>query len=381
MLLSTAIVVRTVATPWLAALADNGGRRRGLLVVLAGLATLAFWPFAAVDGFVPLFALSVLFGVFYPPLIPLTDNLTVLAAREHGLRYGRIRLWGSAAFLVTAILVGDAVESRGPELVHTVILVALAASFLLAPFVPAPTRTTAPPARGARPIRTLLGDRRFIVVLAAAGIVQASHAAYYGFSTLHWKAEGIGEDVTGWLWAEGVIAEIVLFAFATGTADRLGPRRLFLIGAAAAALRWSALALTADVHLLFAVNWLHALSFGATHLGVITFLAHAVPARFSATAQSLVSAVTTGVAMAVATSLSGWLYGSLGGDLFWVMAAIAGLGGVLAARLGDVTPGAPGAASPPAAPSSAPGTRSGSAPRAGRSAPGARSPGSARTDP
>jgi PPP family 3-phenylpropionic acid transporter len=87
------------------------------------------------------------------------------------------------------------------------------------------------------------------------------------------------------------------------------------------------------VGLIAATNWLHALSFGATHLAAIGYLQRHVPHHRSATAQSLLSALTTGVAMATMTALSGELYGRIGADVFWAMAAVALLGGVLAFTL------------------------------------------------
>ncbi len=334
-LLTTAIVVRTVATPWIAQRADRAGRRVRTLMVLSALATVAFVPFGFVEGFWPLFGLSLAFGILFPPLIPLIDNLTVLAARQHGLRYGRIRLWGSLAFLLAAIGIGAAVEENGPGLVYWVVLCALAAAALLAPLVPASGSGAHRPTAGERPIRQLLGNRSFVAVVAVAGLLQASHAAYYGFSTLHWTRSGIGEDVVGWLWAEGVVAEIVLFAFGSGWAERMGTRRLFLIGGGAAVLRWSVLALSTDVGVLAATNWLHAFSFGATHLAAIGHLQRHVPQAFSSTAQSLLSAVTTGIAMALATSLSAVLFEHYAGGVFWAMGGIAlatSLGAVLLGR-------------------------------------------------
>ncbi|MBK8974867.1 MAG: 3-phenylpropionate MFS transporter [Planctomycetes bacterium] len=331
-LLAVAICVRTVATPWIAARADRSGRRRRALALLSALAAASFLPFGAMHGFAALLVPSFLFGLFYPTLIPLCDNLTVLAAREHGLRYGRMRLWGSLAFLVAVVAVGRLVDVRGPEIVYGVVLGALCFAALAAPLVPECGGRGHVPAPGERPIRTLLRDPALLRVLAVAGVVQASHGAYYSFSTLHWTAHGISETTVGWLWAEGVVAEIVLFAVGAGWADRMGARRLFLLGAGAAVLRWVVLASSVDQGVLAATNWLHALSFGATHLAAIGHLQRHVPPAFSATAQSLLSALSTGVAMALSTALSGVLFARFGGGVFWAMAAIASCGAVIALR-------------------------------------------------
>ena len=73
-----------------------------------------------------------------------------------------------------------------------------------------PGRPTTP-ARAAS-VRGLLRSPAFLLVALAASLIQASHAVYYGFSSLDWQADGLDSTAIGALWALGVIAEIVLFA-------------------------------------------------------------------------------------------------------------------------------------------------------------------------
>src|SRR5690606_17254902 len=77
----------------------------------------------------------------------------------------------------------------------------------------------------------------FLLFLLAASMAQASHAVYYGFSALHWRASGLSETVIGLLWAEGVIAEILLFAVGARVTARIGPAALLALAGAAGMLR------------------------------------------------------------------------------------------------------------------------------------------------
>ena len=128
----------------------------------------------------------------------------------------------------------------------------------------------------------------------------------------------------GALWAIGVVTEIVLFALSA----RLwfGPVALLAIGAAGAVIRWTAMAFDPPLALLPGLQLLHAASFAATHLGMMGFLARAVPRELSATAQGVI-ATATGIVMAAATGLSGLLYASAGSLAYLAMAgmALAGL--------------------------------------------------------
>ena len=185
----------------------------------------------------------------------------------------------------------------------------------------------APASQAAPPRKPLLRDPAFIAVLAAASLIQASHAVYYGFSALQWRAAGLDGTAIAALWALGVIAEIVLFALQGRLPPFMSPQVLLIAGALGAALRWTAMAFNPPVALLPVLQLLHAASFGATHLGSLTFIARHAPAGQGATAQGHL-AIALGVAMAAATGLSGWLYGAFGSRAYAAMALAAVAGGV-----------------------------------------------------
>ncbi len=157
---------------------------------------------------------------------------------------------------------------------------------------------------------------------AAASLIQGSHALYYSFSTIDWQAAGYGGGTIGVLWALGVLAEIVLFALSARLPAAFTPSVLILIGGAGALVRWTAMALDPPGALLPLLQCLHALSFGATHLGTLAFIGRAAPAGLAATAQGYL-AVSTGVAIAASTGLSGIALCALRRRAYGAMALIA----------------------------------------------------------
>ena len=183
--------------------------------------------------------------------------------------------------------------------------------------------------------------------MAATAFIQCSHAAYYGFSTLHWSAAGISDSVIGLLWAEGVVAEIILFAFAGRIVPRLGIGPLLWVAAVCGVVRWGITGATTDLAALVVVQALHAATFGATHLAAMHFIQRAVPESISATAQGLYSAVVMGLILAFVMSGSGALYALSPAVAFYAMAAMCAAGGLCAVMLkrawggGELTLGAP----------------------------------------
>jgi PPP family 3-phenylpropionic acid transporter len=136
--------------------------------------------------------------------------------------------------------------------------------------------------------------------------------------------------VVGGLWAESVVAEVLIFAGGSALLRKVGAARLLLLGGLAGVVRWTLTALSTDLPVLLLVQLLHGLTFGGTHLAAMSFLMRSAPPALATTAQSLYTAIAWGVGLGLAMLVSGRLYEALGGAAFLVMAALA-LGGLLAA--------------------------------------------------
>jgi PPP family 3-phenylpropionic acid transporter len=303
---------------------------------LAAGALAAFAFYASAGTFSALCVGAVAVGVFFPPLMPMGENLTLLAAQVRRFDYGRVRLWGSLTFIAGAWGGGAWLAGRPEALIPLLVLAAGVLTVLACAALPDVRIARGPGA--ARALGRLLATPAFLVFLAAASLIQSSHAAYYGFATLHWRAAGIGEGTIGLLWAEGVVAEIVLFAFAAPVVRRVGIVPLFAIGAAAGVLRWLVTGATTELWALALVQALHAGTFGCTHLAAMHFLQRAIPSAVSASAQALYSSLAMGVVLALAMMAAGALYAGFAGAAFTAMAAMTLAGGafaVLLARLWD----------------------------------------------
>jgi PPP family 3-phenylpropionic acid transporter len=168
----------------------------------------------------------------------------------------------------------------------------------------------------------LLRSRIFLVFLAASGLTQAAHAVFYTFGTLHWRDLGLSTGWSGALWAISIVAEVVLFAYSAAVVRSIGAAGLIVVGAGAAVIRWLAMGFDPPLALLVPLQLLHALTFGATHLGAMHFIGHAVPRAQAGTAQALYASVTSGIAMGGAMLISGPLYAAYAGRAYWAMAAV-----------------------------------------------------------
>jgi MFS transporter, PPP family, 3-phenylpropionic acid transporter len=332
---AAAIWAKVIATPAVGALADRFGQRRAVMIVLAACACAAYaglWPVA---GFWPLLALNLVAGTAQSALMPLGDSITLAAVRSDGLDYGRVRVWGSVTFILAAIGSGTALALSPPVSQadnQVLLLVLVASAVLLAACIGIP-RT----ARSAIPMRTrwaaphgdlwrLARDRRFWLFVVSAAALQSSHQLYYGFGTLYWRELGFSDLVIGILWAEGVVAEIVLFWYSAPFVARIGPIGLMALGGIAGIVRWSLMGVLTGLAASAGLQLLHALTFGASHLGAMHFMARSVPPGAAASAQSLYAALSAGLGSGLVMLVAGALYAAHGGHAYPFMALLSGAG-------------------------------------------------------
>lgn len=337
-IIAAGVGTKVIFNPLVAHAADRRGQRRPIMIGLAVAAFFIFALFGVTAGFWTILLVTVMFFAVWSPIMPLGESLTMLSGHkgpdddgssdDKELDYGRIRLWGSLAFMATAVVAGQLLSGRSVDVIYWSILASLAFVAVAVSVLP---RTQAPKATGGG-FTTLdvLSDKRFVLFITACALIQASHGVYYGFGTLNWQAQGYSENVIGWLWAEGVAAEIILFIFGVRLVNRLGSAGLIALGGLAGAVRWSLTGAADGLGMLVFLQTLHAFTFAATHLGAIYFITRRMPASVSASAQSLYSAMVMGLALGLSALASGKLFSLHGAGAYHAMAVMAAAGGAIA---------------------------------------------------
>jgi PPP family 3-phenylpropionic acid transporter len=334
-ILSLPIAVRVVATAPLVGFVDRGVSPRAFLIVCSGCLAAAYLALLLAHGAAAILVLVLVMALAQAPVVPLCDLVALEAVRrDRRLDYGRMRLWGSITFLALSVAGGYLIGATTPDaaiwLLAGVALATLAVAPLTVPLANGRQPGDAP--RAMRIAQRL--PRGLWLVMAAAAFIQASHAGVYGFASLHWREQGFSEAAIGYLWATGVVAEIVLFALAGRIVGRESAGvSLLVLGAAAAVLRFAVMAFAPGLAVSFALQALHGLTFGATHLGAMAALSRLAPAGSRARAQGVLS-TTVALGMATATIASGVIFRQVGAGVFAAMAPLAAVGLILALTAG-----------------------------------------------
>lgn len=335
-----AALIRIVAGPLAAGLAQSHGLRATLTgvmaVCLAGY-TLLF------PGLPQAMAFIICVAIYSANNVtgPLFEAVLTYGTRNGKPDYGQGRALASLAFVIANLAGGAALSAYGPE----GILTYLAAAALIASIAPLMTRQGA---RQALPKRTVLSTFRsgfalyripyvFPFILAAA-FIQASHGAYYSFSSVIWVSQGISGSGVGILWAIGVVAEIFLLLLSSRLLRGFSPLALLWMGGIGAMIRWTAAGFTLPVFGAGLFQTLHAASFALTHLATMRFLQQALHEERLPLAYAVNGALVFGPILAFSSFVSGVAYDALapGGvdaqtQIYWLMVLAAGAGLAVAA--------------------------------------------------
>lgn len=331
--LAAPLFVRLAVTPAITLAADRNGDRRVFLIALASMtlvgAVCLYWS----RDFATIAILATLIAVCWATLMPLSEAVVLSGLKERGLSYGRLRLWGSIAFILASVGGGRVLDVAGPGslvwMLAGAAILLLAATLVLSrpPQSPSPGREAAPRSRAhMRDVVALLRSPAFLTFIIAASAVQSAHAVYYTFGTLHWRKLGLDGDMIGALWAVGVVAEIAVFMFSATLLGRFGAVGLIVLGGVAAVMRWAVMVTDPQLWMLLAIQLLHGLTFGAAHLGAVHALNRGLPDHLQATGQGLYATFSAGIVMGAATYLSGPIYDNFGARAYFSMAVLGGVG-------------------------------------------------------
>ena len=272
------------------------------------------------------------FGFFWNACLPLFESLTLSYLEGDTHRYSRIRLWGSVGFISIVVALPLVIDENRISLLPMIILGLLIVSGLTTFFLK--DKVDGGKHDFNISFGKILRNPMVMAFLIVCALQTLSHGAYYTFFSIYLEDHDYSRKLTGIMWAQGVLAEVILFMAVHKVLTRIGICKLLVIALFLTVLRWMLLAFWVDsLALLVLIQLFHAASFGLFHATAIALTNQLFPGHLHGRGQALYAGLSFGVGGALGNWLSGYSWELMGSKwTFLASAFIALIGAIIATK-------------------------------------------------
>lgn len=288
---------------------DRAVERKHVLVTGAALATVAAAWVGVARAPAPVVLSMAIYSLVFTATLPALDAVVLERLGADRALYGRLRLWGSAGFVVMVLAVGGLVQRFGDAVIPVALVIGHVAALVSFLGLPRVGGHDGPRAGEVGAFGRLLGDGPTRLLLVIAFLQIGSFGAFNGFYTLFLRHYGYGARTIGVLWALGVLAEIVLFWVSPRLLRHGSLRHLLLASVGVTVVRWVAVALAPTSPWINAVAQVtHAAGFGLFQACSVLLAARFAPPGGAGRSQALLAAAGAGAGGIVGSLVAGALY-------------------------------------------------------------------------
>jgi len=311
-------------------LADRFQSRRPIYI-LANFVSAGLWVFYLfTDDFYSMLMITVCYEAFHAPIISFLEAFTMDLLGDRKKSYGRVRVWGSAAFIAVSLLLGKIISLYSIDIILALILAGSVIQAMLSLQIPAAVRVRSE--KISRAWSEIWGPekrKRVIFFLISAFLMLVSHGTYYGFFSIHLEKAGCGSAFIGMAWALASLSEILVMIHSDKIFRRFSIENVLIFSFAVAGLRWFILFFAASPVIILISQLFHAITYGTFHVASILYIDSLTPAEAKTTGQAVNNAVTYGLGMTVGFFMNGFLYESFGSFALFGISGFIALGGGL----------------------------------------------------
>jgi MFS transporter, PPP family, 3-phenylpropionic acid transporter len=297
---------------------DKVKKKNTILKILLLGSTLTALLFYFSTSFWYIFCLITVFAIFFTPITPLLDNLSlesmeVVKPEENKKKkwdYGRIRMGGTIGYCVASFLSGMVLKNNYSH-IFWIISIFMIGCFLL--IFTLPTVKGYPKKKEKAAFKQLLHNRSLICLIFIYVVFSIGLNFFYSYYPIYYISIGGNSSFVGIMMTVCSITEIPCLFLAGRVVKRYGTVNVMIVSGLITTLRWFLLFAVTNPVLAILVNMLHGLGFVGFTYCIILYINDNVPKELRATSQSLNVLIST----FFSRILFGYL-GGLGSDFFGV---------------------------------------------------------------
>jgi MFS transporter, PPP family, 3-phenylpropionic acid transporter len=327
-LMSLLLVTRIFAPTAWGWLADHTGRRVMVVQLAAISGFVSFCGFFLGESFVWIFLVMLLMSFCWSAALPLIEAITLSHLGDNTDKYGRIRSWGSAGFILAVVGMGYLLD-----VVDIVWLLWVVLAFKLGIVVFShhiPETEVVGYSVDQDSIRQVCKHPEVIAFLLSSLLMIFAHGAYYTFFSIYLVEHGYEKGIVGWLWAVGVICEIGVFFLMPWMMLHFSLKTILIFSFACAILRFLMIGWGVEwVLVILLAQVLHAATYGTHHIAAMMVVHHFFHGRHQAKGQAIYTSIAFGMGGTLGAILSGYTWDGVGAEMTFTISAISAFLGLV----------------------------------------------------
>ncbi len=295
--------------PFWGMIADRFGRKNILLFNM--FLVIAFlYGFILQRSFISVLAFTYFFTLFYNPLVPLFDSISLDFLEQHkNLSYGELRLWASVGWAISSVVTGYFISSENVYLIFPIASTILVLNWLIIRFIYRPLIVVKNlQSLKLRHLREIVfRDKRLYIMLIIMLFYGIFSAPIHLFINIYYAEIGAQYYHVGYAYFFQAMAEVPFFIYGRKIVDKIGARRTIVLTMLVTSLRLLGYSLNTNPWIAIMIGVSHGICLALFLVAFITFVHHFIPAEWRSTGQSFVYAFYFGGGMAAGNLWTGFL--------------------------------------------------------------------------
>lgn len=281
-------------------ISDRRGNRNVLLLTIL-ISMLFIFGFRYVQSYHLMFFYLFAMAFFHHPMGTLSDSLAIhhIHLYERGT-FGGMRIWGSLGWAFSSTVMGWYLLSHPSKHIFTaaggIYVLLLAVTLFI-------RSDRVEPLQQSRftlsEVRIIFGEKRILIFLFLLLFYGIAISPLYVFINLYFRDIGASNQVVGLAFASQAIAELPLFIYGHRFVRKFGAPRVLAGALIVAIFRMVAYSQISNPTLALLVSLAQGFSFSLFWVAVVDFVHALVPAKWRATAQSLIWAFHLGAGVTI----------------------------------------------------------------------------------
>jgi MFS transporter, PPP family, 3-phenylpropionic acid transporter len=307
-------------------LADKFVRKRVFLVALF-ISMILINGILLINNYYLFILFLFLFGSFYSPLTPMLDTIALDYVEQTGKdSYGEIRLWSSAGWAFSTLVVGYLLRGIDVKFVFPITSAFFVVSgiIMLTMYKPLTVKRNIATLKFSHLGKIIIDSPRltiFIVIILIYGILTAPVML---FINLYYNEIGAQSQYVGIAFAVQAMCELPFFFYGKRILERFGAKRVMIFAMSVTMVRMLLYGITTDPVIAIIIGGLHGITIALFLISVIEQIHVFIPQEWRATGQSFIYIFYFGVGTALGYIWSGFL-----SDLYSVQKTMLIMGGLI----------------------------------------------------